>query len=218
MARPLNDRMASEQHLRGIEREGSAHGRLGSEGPATARRPRVLNARASDPPSNPTPDGEHAQAPDRGRDVVRRRSGSAAPGAPASTRTGAAAACVPRRDRGVGGHQAGPMANNLGRSAQCADAATNATRQRTNGERDRPWGQFAPQPPADRPVRAREEQAITLSKESRTHARSAPRPGTVSRFAQQRVDERVREIMSRRRAAAQRDAPPPPAAPTRPPS
>src|SRR5215213_4275384 len=108
------------------------------------------------------------------------------------------------------------MANNRGRSAQCADAATNATRQRTNGERDRLWGQFARASPADRPVRAREEQAITLSKESRTHARSAQRPGTVSRVAQQRVDERVREIMSRRRAAAQRGAPPPQAAPTRP--
>jgi hypothetical protein len=38
------------------------------------------------------------------------------------------------------------MANNLGRSAQCADAATNATRQRTNGERDRLWGQLAGRP------------------------------------------------------------------------
>src|SRR3954454_3841555 len=106
------------------------------------------------------------------------------------------------------------MANDLGRSAQCADGATNATRQRTNGERDRLWGQFAREPPADRPVRAREEQAITLRKESRTHTRSAQRSGTVSRFAQQRVDERVREIMSRRRAAEQRDAPPEHAAPT----
>src|SRR4051812_14726265 len=102
------------------------------------------------------------------------------------------------------------MANDLGRSAQCADAATNATRQRTNGERDRLWGQFSPR------VTAREEQAIALSKESRTHARSAQRPGTVSRFAQQRVDERVTEIMSRRRAAGQRDAPHSHAAPARP--
>src|SRR3954451_7089433 len=107
------------------------------------------------------------------------------------------------------------MANNLGRSAQCADAATNATRQRTNGERDRRWGRFARAPPADRPTRAREEHAITINQESRTHARSEQRPGTVSRFAQQRVDERVREIMSRRRAAVPRDAPPEQAAPTR---
>jgi hypothetical protein len=38
------------------------------------------------------------------------------------------------------------MANNLGRSAQCADGAINATRQRTNGERDRLWVQFSQEP------------------------------------------------------------------------
>jgi hypothetical protein len=136
---------------------------------------------------------------------------------PRHASTGRPTASLRRRSSGVGCRPGWSHDHDLGRSAQCADGATNATRQRTNGERDRLWGQFAPGPPADRPLRAREEQAITLSKESRTHARSAQRPGTVSRLAQQRVDERVREIMSRRRrGAAQRDAPPEQATPARP--
>jgi hypothetical protein len=42
--------------------------------------------------------------------------------------------------------------------------------------------------------------------ERRKHARSTQPPGTVSRYAQQRVDMRVMEIMSRRDAAERRDS------------
>ena len=42
--------------------------------------------------------------------------------------------------------------------------------------------------------------------ERRKHARSRQPVGTVSRYAQQRVDERVIEIMSRRDAAERRDS------------
>ena len=42
--------------------------------------------------------------------------------------------------------------------------------------------------------------------ERRKHARSKQPLGTVSRYAQQRVDERVMEIMSRRDAAERRDS------------
>src|SRR3954452_500571 len=45
---------------------------------------------------------------------------------------------------------------------------------------------------------------MTSGQESRRHARTVPTAGTVSRFAQQRVDERVREIMSRRSAGEER--------------
>ena len=40
--------------------------------------------------------------------------------------------------------------------------------------------------------------------ERRKHARSKHPAGSVSRHAQQRVDERVRDVMARRDAAAQR--------------
>ena len=40
--------------------------------------------------------------------------------------------------------------------------------------------------------------------ERRKHARSKRPAGSVSRHAQQRVDERVRDVMARRDAAAQR--------------
>jgi hypothetical protein len=42
--------------------------------------------------------------------------------------------------------------------------------------------------------------------ERRKRVRSKPRAGTVSRYAQQRVDERVIEIMARRDAAERRDS------------
>ena len=42
--------------------------------------------------------------------------------------------------------------------------------------------------------------------ERRKHARSQQRVGTVSRFAQRRVDQRVMEIMSRRDASARVDS------------
>lgn len=42
--------------------------------------------------------------------------------------------------------------------------------------------------------------------ELRKHTRSVPAMGTVSRYAQQRVDERVMEIMSRRDNAGRRDS------------
>jgi hypothetical protein len=42
--------------------------------------------------------------------------------------------------------------------------------------------------------------------ERRKDARSRPPVGTVSRYAQQRVDKRVIEIMSRRDAAERRDS------------
>ena len=41
-------------------------------------------------------------------------------------------------------------------------------------------------------------------RERRKHARSKPPAGSVSRHAQQRVDERVRDVMARRDAANQR--------------
>ena len=41
----------------------------------------------------------------------------------------------------------------------------------------------------------------------RKHARSKHPAGSVSRHAQQRVDERVRDVMARRDAAAQRHDP-----------
>jgi hypothetical protein len=43
--------------------------------------------------------------------------------------------------------------------------------------------------------------------ERRHHARSKETPGVASHPAQRRVDERVREIMSRRDAAVRRDPP-----------
>jgi hypothetical protein len=42
--------------------------------------------------------------------------------------------------------------------------------------------------------------------ERRKHARSKPTVGTVSRYAQHRVNTRVMEIMSRRDTAARRDS------------
>ena len=41
-------------------------------------------------------------------------------------------------------------------------------------------------------------------RERRKHARSKHPAGSVSRYAQQRVDERVRSVMARREAAAAR--------------
>ena len=43
-------------------------------------------------------------------------------------------------------------------------------------------------------------------RERRKHARSKHPKGSVSRHAQQRVDERVRDVMARRDAAATSDA------------
>jgi hypothetical protein len=43
-------------------------------------------------------------------------------------------------------------------------------------------------------------------RERRKHPRSNRKVGNVSRYAQQRVDERVREIMTRRDAAERRDS------------
>lgn len=43
-------------------------------------------------------------------------------------------------------------------------------------------------------------------RERRKHARSKDPAGNVSRQAQQRVDERVRDVMARRDAAQQRDS------------
>ena len=51
--------------------------------------------------------------------------------------------------------------------------------------------------------------------ERRKHARSARTAGNVSRHAQQRVDKRVMEIMSRRDAAVRRDSPSAQALPAR---
>jgi hypothetical protein len=48
---------------------------------------------------------------------------------------------------------------------------------------------------------------MTSGQERRKHARSAQTAGYVSRYAQQRVDKRVIEIMSRRDAAERRDFP-----------
>lgn len=47
---------------------------------------------------------------------------------------------------------------------------------------------------------------MTSGQERRKHARSEQTVGYVSRYAQQRVDERVIEIMSRRDAAQRRDS------------
>jgi hypothetical protein len=48
---------------------------------------------------------------------------------------------------------------------------------------------------------------MTSQQERRKHARPEQPVGTVSRFAQRRVDKRVMEIMSRRDAALHRDSP-----------
>jgi hypothetical protein len=47
---------------------------------------------------------------------------------------------------------------------------------------------------------------MTSGQERRKHARSEQMVGYVSRYAQQRVDKRVIEIMSRRDAAQRRDS------------
>jgi hypothetical protein len=47
---------------------------------------------------------------------------------------------------------------------------------------------------------------MTPGQERRKHARSAQTAGYVSRYAQQRVDKRVIEIMSRRDAAERHDS------------
>ena len=47
---------------------------------------------------------------------------------------------------------------------------------------------------------------MVSGQERRKHARSKQRVGTVSRFAQRRVDKRVMEIMSRRDASARLDS------------
>jgi hypothetical protein len=48
---------------------------------------------------------------------------------------------------------------------------------------------------------------MVSGQERRKHARPEQPLGTVSRFAQRRVDKRVIEIMSRRDAAERRDSP-----------
>jgi hypothetical protein len=48
---------------------------------------------------------------------------------------------------------------------------------------------------------------LAFRQERRKRARSEQIGGYVSRYAQQRVDKRVMEIMSRRDAAVQRDSP-----------
>ena len=47
---------------------------------------------------------------------------------------------------------------------------------------------------------------MVSGQERRKHARSEQSVGTVSRFAQRRVDKRVMEIMSRRDASARLDS------------
>ena len=56
---------------------------------------------------------------------------------------------------------------------------------------------------------------IASGRELRKQARSEPAVGYVSRRAQQRVDQRVMEIMSRRDAAVRRDSPSGQAVPAR---
>jgi hypothetical protein len=56
---------------------------------------------------------------------------------------------------------------------------------------------------------------MTSGQERRRHARSEQTVGYVSRYAQQRVDKRVIEIMSRRDAAERRDSPSDQALPAR---
>ncbi len=56
---------------------------------------------------------------------------------------------------------------------------------------------------------------MTSGQERRKHARREQPVGYVSRYAQQRVDERVIEIMSRRDAAERRDSPSDQALPAR---
>ena len=56
---------------------------------------------------------------------------------------------------------------------------------------------------------------MASGQEPRKHARSEQAVGYVSRRAQQRVDQRVMEIMSRRDAAVRRDSPSGPAVPAR---
>ena len=56
---------------------------------------------------------------------------------------------------------------------------------------------------------------MVTGQERRKHARSQQPVGTVSRFAQRRVDKRVMEIMSRRDAAVRRDSPSGEAVPAR---
>lgn len=48
---------------------------------------------------------------------------------------------------------------------------------------------------------------MASGQEPREHVRSEQTAGNVSRYAQQRVDKRVMEIMSRRDAAQRRDSP-----------
>jgi hypothetical protein len=103
--------------------------------------------------------------------------------------------------------QAGPAANNPGRGAQYADGATNATRWRTIGERDRLRGQFlrrawsfavpAPHPNTSPPEPSgpRYSARVALSCE-RGHA-----PGQVLHVLQelrQVIDVRLREDLGRR--------------------
>jgi hypothetical protein len=88
-----------------------------------------------------------------------------------------------------------------------ADGATHATRQRTNGDGIDCGAGFArasPLPPGGA-FQARENtrsQRMASIIERRKHARSKHPAGRVSRHAQQRVDERVMDVMARRDAAA----------------
>jgi hypothetical protein len=56
---------------------------------------------------------------------------------------------------------------------------------------------------------------MASGQERRKHARSEQTVGHVSRYAQQRVDKRVMEIMSRRDAAVRQDSPSDQALPAR---
>ena len=56
---------------------------------------------------------------------------------------------------------------------------------------------------------------MASGQERRKHARSEQTVGHVSRYAQQRVDKRVIEIMSRRDAAVRQDSPSDQALPAR---
>jgi hypothetical protein len=96
--------------------------------------------------------------------------------------------------------QAGPAANNPGRSAQYANGATNATRPRTNGERDRLRGQFFavpahPNTSPPEPSGPRYSARVALSCE-RGHA-----PGQVLHALQelrQVIDDRLRDDLGSR--------------------
>jgi hypothetical protein len=87
-----------------------------------------------------------------------------------------------------------------------ADGATHATRQRTNGVGIDCGAGFAGFLLVFRPAvlkrRKRKETAMVSVMERRKHARSKDPAGRMSRHAQRRVDERVRDIMARRDAAA----------------